>query len=244
MSRSSRSWVARIWSAAARMDSSEARSSRTKGTVASGTAADSLVSASSARPASRQASTVCAPRRASTVAASKPIPEFAPVTTATRPLWSGTSATVQGPCLTLIGACPPAVPAPLLTDKGLAVARPCRGRTGAGWRAGLAGTPRGHGRGGYARNHVHAYPQPRGQRLPYRPGVRPLLRADVCDRDHPGDPDHPAALAAHGWRPGARRGCRPVGGSGRHYRRPDLLRHHHAEVHPASLVRDLRGVGR
>ncbi len=41
------------------------------------------------------------------------------------------------------------------------------------------------------------------------------------------------------------RRCRPVGGPGRHHRRPDLLRHHHAEPDPARLVRRVRGlVGR
>src|SRR5215469_4519269 len=113
MSRSSRSCRARSSAAAARTESSEARSRRTTETVAPGTAAVIRAAAASALPASRQARLVSAPCRASTAAASNPIPEFAPVTTAVRPLWSGTSATVQGPCLTLMGACPSVIPATL-----------------------------------------------------------------------------------------------------------------------------------
>ena len=89
-----------------------------------------------------------------------------------------------------------------------------RPRRAPGAGRGLAGTPHGPGRGRYARNHAHAYPQPLGQRLPSRPGVRALLRADVCDRDHPRDSHHPAPLAAHGRRSWARRGRRAVGGAG------------------------------
>src|SRR6476619_74828 len=43
----------------------------------------------------RTASTTCAPLSASTAAVSNPRPEFAPVTIATRPDWSGTSAAVH-----------------------------------------------------------------------------------------------------------------------------------------------------
>src|SRR5262249_54861634 len=122
MSRSSRPCPASIFAAAARTESSGARSRRTTGTVAPGAAAVILAAAAAALPTSRQARRVFAPRRASTAAASNPRPEFAPVTTAVRPLWSGTSATVQGPCLTLIGACPSAVP-PLPTE---VASRGCR----------------------------------------------------------------------------------------------------------------------
>src|SRR5262249_41186456 len=102
MSRSSRSCPARISAAAARTESSEARSRRTTETVVPGAEAVTRAAAASALPTSRQARTVSAPRRARTAAASNPIPEFAPVTTAVRPRWPGTSATVHGPCLTLI----------------------------------------------------------------------------------------------------------------------------------------------
>src|SRR5262245_62039091 len=181
MSRSSRLCPASISAAAARTEPSEARSRRTTETVAPGAAAVILAAAAAALPTSRQARRVFAPRRASTPAASNPRPEFAPVTTAVRPLWSGTSTAVQGPCLTLIGACPSAVRPP--ADGGRVSRLPCRVETGAArGRAALAGAPRGPGTGGYAQTHGHAYPQPVGQRLPHRLGVCPLLRADVRDR--------------------------------------------------------------
>src|SRR5262249_53710357 len=148
----------------------------------------------SALPTSRQARTVSAPRRARTAAASNPIPEFAPVTTAVRPRWPGTSATVHGPCLTLIARVLPRS-RPVPTEVG---SRGCRAvsrrKTGGG--LGCASAPRSPGAGGYAQ--THAYPQPARQRFPSRPGVRALLRADVRDRDHARDPHHPAPLAAHG----------------------------------------------
>src|SRR5215467_3551272 len=107
MSRSRREWLARICSAAARTESSEARSRRTTETVACGAAADSRATARSALPVSRQARIVTAARCASTAAASNPMPVFAPVTTAVRPCWPGTSATVHGRCLVFVAISPP-----------------------------------------------------------------------------------------------------------------------------------------
>ena len=139
---------------------------------------------------------------------------------------------------------------------------------GPGGLSGLSGPPagpgaaasRGAGRAGagnrqpggglvpsrYARAHGVAFlhPEPASERVSSRPGLHSLLRADVRDRDHPGDPDHAAPLEGGGRRPGPGRGRGPVGRPGGHRRRPDLLRPDHPEVHPAPLVRGARGLGR
>ena len=79
----------------ARTEASEPRSS-------SRTSAPSPIStrAASAFSRLRQAMTTRAPLRANAFDASSPMPEFAPVTTNTRPVWSGMSArrqTISGP---------------------------------------------------------------------------------------------------------------------------------------------------
>ena len=51
-------------------------------------------------------------------------------------------------------------------------------------------------------------------------------------------------MARRRRRPGHRRRHRAVERPGRDHRRPDLLRHHHADGHPARVVRGVRGVGR
>src|SRR5262249_48742241 len=60
-----------------------------------GVAELSWLAAASALARSRQPKTTVAPRTASTLAASRPMPVLAPVTRAVFPCWSGTSATVH-----------------------------------------------------------------------------------------------------------------------------------------------------
>src|SRR5580698_786599 len=94
--------------AALRTDSSEARSRSTVSTRAPGTAVLTWSAALAVRAGSRPASTTVAPRAASTFAVSRPMPELAPVMTAVRSCWSGTSCAVHFP-LTPCTMVPPAV---------------------------------------------------------------------------------------------------------------------------------------
>ena len=94
-SRSILSWVARRSSAARRTESSDDRSRCW--TVTSAPALCPAIVAAASLPLStlRTASTTDAPRAASALAVSSPRPVLAPVTTATRPVWSGMSSVVQ-----------------------------------------------------------------------------------------------------------------------------------------------------
>lgn len=95
MSRSIRSCSARSRPAASRTDAWDAWSSCSVVTVEPGATARMRSAASAALAGVRQASTTAAPRWARIRAASKPSPVLAPVMTAVRPRWSGTSSAVQ-----------------------------------------------------------------------------------------------------------------------------------------------------
>ncbi len=86
---------ARSWSAAARMESSEARSRGETVTSAPGVVAAMAAAARLPLSVSRTASTTDAPRAARTRAVCNPRPVSAPVTTASRPCWPGTSPLAQ-----------------------------------------------------------------------------------------------------------------------------------------------------
>jgi hypothetical protein len=88
-------WPAAIWAAASRTERWDARSSDCSSSDASGTSSWIDFRAASALPWSRAAITTWPPLRASSLATSSPRPPLAPVTTATRPDWSGMSAAVQ-----------------------------------------------------------------------------------------------------------------------------------------------------
>jgi hypothetical protein len=104
ISRSRLGQAARICPAASRTEASDARSRCTTSTLAPA-AADRIRSAArSVLPRSRPASTTAAPCPASTSAVSSPRPPLAPVTTAVRPDWSGTSAAVHRPRRSAIAA--------------------------------------------------------------------------------------------------------------------------------------------
>ena len=82
---------------ASRIDASDARSSRCNSSRASGTVDRIWSTAAAPRSGLRTASTTVAPWAASCRAVSRPSPEFAPVTIATRPVWSGMSASLHTP---------------------------------------------------------------------------------------------------------------------------------------------------
>ena len=67
-------------------------------------------------------------------------------------------------------------------------------------------------------SHGLGYPEPCGEWVPCRRGVRSFLRADVRGRDIRGDRDHPAALEGARRRPGAGGRCRDLGSAGGHRR--------------------------
>ena len=94
-SRSRPSWLAAKRSANDRTEARLARSSSSSSGF--GPYAVAATSAWAARPLSRlrQAMTTSAPWRASSRAVTSPIPLFAPVTTAMRPVWSGMSCASQ-----------------------------------------------------------------------------------------------------------------------------------------------------
>ncbi|NYI91723.1 hypothetical protein HNR02_005046 [Amycolatopsis endophytica] len=81
--------------AAARTDASDAKSTSSVRTTAPGEPPQMRSAAAAARPASRQANTRWAPRRASASAIAKPSPVLAPVTRTVRPCWAGMSSKDQ-----------------------------------------------------------------------------------------------------------------------------------------------------
>src|SRR5882724_4827072 len=94
-SKSIRGCLARSSAAAARTESSEARSRGWIMTFAPGAVPAMRAAARLPFSMSRTASTTDAPRAARTRAVSNPRPVFAPVTTASRPCWPGTSSLVH-----------------------------------------------------------------------------------------------------------------------------------------------------